>query len=995
MPNNNAFTTSVNELLGKLEDNPTIDTGIELANQIVSLLGQVNTKSVEEVFESSLELPNAERYDSWFQPHPIFKSDRACFDLADAPLLQAKFYWLKKRSRQILAGGVHFTPNYEDEEFTHNERYKVGLDFFLSPNGKSLQVVLSNRGNLRIVELSGRLNNTQKEIFEKWIGAGSLKSQEALHTTLWESFKLKSVNQKFYDGVSNSFTELLQHLKSIDKDEEEAKLFASRLLGRLLFCWFLRKKGIIDESAGYFNAQSTDATSYYKQSLERLFFLTLNTPIDERDELTKEYQKALFPELLVDDQPSLFKTDQKTPYLNGGLFEPHDNDWYKDDLLTLPEGFFTNLYNHFEEFNFTTDESSPEYEQIAIDPEMLGRVFESLLATQIDETGKKATKAKGTFYTPREIVGYMCRESLRQYLYNELGKDTEVEEAINSLLDISDSEWAKARSNNVRDKIKSYRASIIETLDKVTILDPACGSGAFPMGMLQLMLKTYERIENRFDPYAAKLSVIQNNIFGVDIEPMAVEIARLRAWLSLIVDEGDERDIAPLPNLDFKFVCANSLMPLEGNGQASLLSDNDLHEKLKELRSKYFNARKQESKKKLQTEYYKLINQKTLFDDRRTKQLQSFNPFINLHPADFFSADQMFGVSKGFSIVIGNPPYGAKVTDSDKKTYKEFYDSAKTIPGKQKGSLDTYSLFIDLGLFHAIKNRGVLCYIVPLAVTSSESMSALHNMMLNSCGLIQISTYSNRPKKIFDNADQRVSIVLANKDGSQTKELLTTGVLKRYSSTSVRDIIDSLQFVNTLEYYKVGRIAKARNELELSILKNLKNHSTIQDYISNTISDDSVVFYRAAGGRYYNLIFNKPTYSSAEKSFYVKGINRDAVAAILSSNLYFWLYQLYSDNLNVKTAEILMCPVPEMDIVFQKKLAERFNLYQADLEKNAVIKQANYNNITEFKEYRARLSKTYIDQIDRLLQSAYKLTDEQTEYLISFELEFRTDVKGE
>ncbi len=991
MPNNTAFATRVNELLSQLDENPSIDKGIELANEIVTLIGNAHTKSVEDVFESSIELPNAERYDSWFQPHPIFKSDRACFDLADSPLLQAKFYWLKKRSRQIIAGGVHFTPNYEDEEFTHNERYKVGLDFFLSPNGKSLQVVLSNRGNLRIVELAGRLNNTQKDIFEKWLGAGSLHTQEALHTTLWESFKLKSVNQKFYDGVSNSFTELLQHLKSIDKDEEEAKLFASRLLGRLLFCWFLRKKGIIDESIGYFNAQGADATAYYKQSLERLFFLTLNTPIDERDELTKQHQKALFPELLVDDQPSLFKIDQKTPYLNGGLFEPHENDWYKDNSLTLPEGFFTNLYDHFEEFNFTTDESSPEYEQIAIDPEMLGRVFESLLATQIDETGKKATKAKGTFYTPREIVGYMCRESLRQYLYNELGKDDYVKEAVDNLLDISDSEWAKAKSNNVRDKIKSYRASIIDALDKVTILDPACGSGAYPMGMLQLMLMTYERIENRFDPYVTKLSVIQNNIFGVDIEPMAVEIARLRAWLSLVVDEGDGKDVAPLPNLDFKFVCANSLMPLDDNGQASLLSDNDLHEKLKELRNKYFNARKPESKKKLQADYYKLINQKTLFDDRRTKQLQSFNPFINLHPADFFSADQMFGVSEGFRIVIGNPPYGAKVPASDKKIYKDFYNSAKTISGVQKGSLDTYALFIDLGLFHTIKDKGVLCYIVPLAFTSSDSMSALHNMMLKDCELIQVSTYSNRPKKIFDNADQRVSIVLANKDGNQTQELLTTGVLKRYSSTSVRDIIDNLEFVNSIEHYKTGRIAKARNDLELSILDTLKSCQTLQDYVSDIRDDDNAIYYRAAGGRYYNLIFNKPTFSSAEKSIFVKNVNRDAVAAILSSNLYFWLYQMYSDNLNVKTTEILMCPIPEMDNATQERLAEKFNLYQADLDRNSVVKQASYNNITEFKEYRARLSKEYIDQIDRILQSAYGLTDEQTNYLINFELEFRTD----
>lgn len=733
MPNSSPFVASVNELLAKLEDNPTVDTGIELANQIVSLFGDVHTKSVEDVFESSIELPNAERYDSWFQPHPIFKSDRACFDLADSPLLQAKFYWLKKRSRQIIAGGVHFTPNYEDEEFTHNERYKVGLDFFLSPNGKSLQVVLSNRGNLRIVELAGRLNNTQKEIFEKWLGAGSLNTQEALHTTLWESFKLKSVNQKFYDGVSNSFTELLQHLKSIAKDEEEAKLFASRLLGRLLFCWFLRKKGIIDESVGYFNAQGADATAYYKQSLERLFFLTLNTPIDERDELTKQHQKALFPELLVDDQPSLFKTDQKTPYLNGGLFEPHENDWYKDDSLTLPEGFFTNLYEHFEEFNFTTDESSPEYEQIAIDPEMLGRVFESLLATQIDETGQQARKAKGAFYTPREIVSYMCKESLRNYLYNAVNNDEATKESIDSLLDITDSEWAKSKSNTLRDKVKNNRTQIIDALDVVTILDPACGSGAFPMGMLQLMLKTYERLESRFDPYKTKLSVIQNNIFGVDIEPMAVEISRLRAWLSLIVDEDDPRSVDPLPNLDFKFVCANSLVPLDK--EMGLFSDSSLHQKLKDIRTKYFNARKKHTKKALQDEYYKLTSSEQtslITDDKRTKQLKSFDPFKNSIPAQFYDNDHMFGMEIGFDIVIGNPPYNAKFTDSEKAYFKQNYESVA------RGRQDSAAIFVELA-YRIGGAQSINAYIIPYRLYSrARNHGAFQAYNLKSFSIKQI-----------------------------------------------------------------------------------------------------------------------------------------------------------------------------------------------------------------------------------------------------------------
>lgn len=768
MPNNTAFATRVNELLSQLDENPSVDKGIELANEIVTLIGNTNTKSVEEVFESSIELPNAERYDSWFQPHPIFKSDRACFDLADAPLLQVKFYWLKKRSRQILAGGVHFTPNYEDEEFTHNERYKVGLDFFLSPNGKALQVVLSNRGNLRIVELSGRLNNTQREIFEKWIGAGSLKTQEALHTTLWGSFKLKSVNQKFYDGVSNSFTALLQHLKSIDKDEEEAKLFASRLLGRLLFCWFLRKKGIIDESVGYFNAHDSDATNYYKQSLERLFFLTLNTPIDGRDELTKRHQKALFPDLLVDDRPSLFKTDQKTPYLNGGLFEPHENDWHKDDSLTLPEGFFANLYDHFEEFNFTTDESSPEYEQIAIDPEMLGRVFESLLATQVDETGQQARKAKGAFYTPREIVSYMCKESLRNYLYNVVNNDESIKESIDSLLDISDSEWAKSISNMRRDKIKSNRYEIIKALDSVKILDPACGSGAFPMGMLQLILKTYERLDPTYDPYKKKLQIIENNIYGVDIEPMAVEISRLRAWLSLIVDEDDPRSVDPLPNLDFKFVCANSLVPLDK--EMGLFSDSSLHQKLKDIRTKYFNARKKHTKKALQDEYHKLTSSEQtslITDDNRTKQLKSFDPFKNSQPANFFDIDHMFGIQSGFNILIGNPPYVQK----KKGLFPEnlYIHSEKLDKGKQ----NLYKVFIEFS-YLSLSNDGVCCLITQSSLMCDISASYTRLMLLKNTNILQIIEFPKKAKEtssqVFDNVLQGTCIVLFSKKDNLASE---------------------------------------------------------------------------------------------------------------------------------------------------------------------------------------------------------------------------------
>ncbi len=323
MPNSHEFIIDVNRLLAKLEESGDLAAGIDIANRIVKILGSEDvTQSDLVIDEHVLQLPNAERYDHWFQNHPWMGGERAAFDITDAKdmPIQAKLYWLKKRSRQFIAGGVHFTENWEDADYTHNENFKIGIDFFLSPNGKSLLVALSNRGNVRVVELQHKLNNTQVEIFSKWRDAAQISSREALHNTLWESFKLQSVNKEFYTGVSNSFTELLQHLKSIGRDEEDAKLFASRLLGRLLFVWFLRKKSIIDESMGYFDASSANATTYYRQSLERLFFNTLNTPIDDRDEFKNETQKRLFPEVDSQPQAKLFEVDSRTPYLNGGLF---------------------------------------------------------------------------------------------------------------------------------------------------------------------------------------------------------------------------------------------------------------------------------------------------------------------------------------------------------------------------------------------------------------------------------------------------------------------------------------------------------------------------------------------------------------------------------------------------------------------------------------------------------------------------------------------------
>ena len=671
-----------------------LTTAIGAANEIIKILdpGVTNLKQGEDALEEIISTNSFrnQKVAEWFSFHPIYPDERLAIKLYESDICEMKFYWLNDNSTKArISAGVMLTPNWEDGDTTANDNYKVGIDFFLKKDAKSLLMVVSERGNLRVMEFSERLTHTQEEILNKIAGSLALSSRKALHTVLWDSMALSEVNKKFYEGIAREFTILYQHLIKCGKNHDDAKIFSSRLLGRLLFIWFLRKKGVIFNEDRYFPQDIKDSTKYYNSILKPLFFQALNTPVYARK-----------------------NGDLNTPYLNGGLFDAHDNDWQFEET-SFPAIYFTDLFNHLNKYNFTTDESSPDYEQVAIDPEMLGRVFESLLAEQRTDTGEQARKAKGAFYTPREIVTYMCKESLRQYLYNELG-DEKYNSGVDKLLDLPDYEWETAHSNAKRDlwpfeNMTRFIPKVIGILDSLTVLDPACGSGAFPMGMLQLLTKTYERLDSRFDLYQTKMNIIQNTIFGVDIEPMAVEISRLRAWLSIIIDDMGEID--PLPNLDFKFVCADSLIPLERS--VGLWSDPTLQENMANIREKFFNARKPEMKEKWKNEYYKLTSRQPSMLDKRENQLKSFDPFKNQHPAEFFDSEYMFGVDK-FDVVIGNPPYVHLEKMKDVARVKYLPLNFKTYEARG----DIYGLFFERYI-GALKDNGILTFI-----TSNKWMRA-------------------------------------------------------------------------------------------------------------------------------------------------------------------------------------------------------------------------------------------------------------------------------
>lgn len=414
--------------------------------------------------------------------------------------------------------------------------------------------------------------------------------------TILEAFSIEAVNKEFYTQIARKFTDLVGGWLKIGNrkyeregclvwpgsSDEKRKEFAVRLIGRMVFCWFLKKKHSEPDNIPLIpkNILSLDAAnnndSYYHFVLEPLFFQVLNKKINDRH---KKY-----------------RTDgwDKIPFLNGGLFTPHSDDYYNpDDFqgisprgdVKVPDEWLRELLEIFERYNFTIDENTPVDIEISIDPEMLGRIFENLLAMINPETGETARKSTGSYYTPRPIVEYMVDQSIKQYL---LTQTNILEENIDSLLSYSD----EAINANLTDK---QNDCVIEALDTLKVLDPACGSGAFPIGILQKILlilqkvdpdsvkwktrllakipntaarKTLaEKLESETWQYIHKLGVIQNSIYGVDIQPIATEISKLRIFLSLIVDETvnddkDNRGIEPLPNLKFKFVCGNSLVDM-------------------------------------------------------------------------------------------------------------------------------------------------------------------------------------------------------------------------------------------------------------------------------------------------------------------------------------------------------------------------------------------------------------------------------------------------
>jgi type I restriction-modification system DNA methylase subunit len=539
---------------------------------------------------------------------------------------------------------------------------------------------------------------------------------------LARAFQIEVVSKRFFEEYTTLFHNLLDELERVlahspilaaDFDRAEIKLpdFAKKLLGQIVFLYFVQKKGWLGVEIG------ADWGSGPKGFLRRLF--AQENGVAYANFFNDVLEPIFYDALAESREGNRFRLGGYTcliPFLNGGLFEPMGGyDWRKTALL-LPNALFSNRKNEaddsgtgildvFDRYNFTVWEEEPLDKEVAVDPEMLGKVFENLLEV-------RDRKSKGAFYTPREIVHYMCQESLINYLDTAVNEEAEARVSREHIVvlvrqgalalqqDAAKEAGLQAGEHVLPHTVREHAQALDDALASIKLCDPAVGSGAFPVGMLheivQARLALDTQLRRGVSAYSLKRHAIQESIYSVDIDPGAVEIAKLRLWLSLVVDEESYANIQPLPNLDYKIVCGNSLLEMERN----LLSLN-FYDKLNELKPKFFSATHYQDKAKLKVQIDQLFE--LLTGDRNAFDITVY-------------FQEVFAGKGGFDVVIGNPPYlriqGIRKDNPElANKYKETYKSAT-------GSFDLYVLFVEKGI-DLLGTQGQLNFIMPDAWTNA------------------------------------------------------------------------------------------------------------------------------------------------------------------------------------------------------------------------------------------------------------------------------------
>jgi type I restriction-modification system DNA methylase subunit len=658
---------------------------------------------------------------------------------------------------------------------------------------------------------------------------------DTLHAAWEEIFNVELLNKRFYRELANWYFWALPQVEfpaDIEKDDEKRRATGLiRLLTRLTFCWFLKEKGLIPENL-FVEAElknilkdlSPDASTYNEGILQNLFFATLNQRMGKdakgqpfrafaKDEGFQKYRVTYGVDTLYRyeehfrEPATALDHFADVPFLNGGLFECLDRTEEGTDRKLYLDGFSRNkkkrptipnrlffggeheedlsvaygdtkrkkekvrgLLHILHAYKFTIIENTPVDQEIALDPELLGKVFENLLASYNEETKTTARKQTGSFYTPRPIVEYMVDESLKAHLTGALTKAGMSETDAQAGLEILFAYTERAHPFSEREV-----ATLLDAIHTCKILDPACGSGAFPMGMLHKLVyiihkldpdnarwmqlqidaatkipdlsarsAAIDAIERDFadneDDYGRKLYLIENCLYGVDIQPIAIQISKLRFFISLVCDQRTNRNkrdnhgIRPLPNLETKFVAADTLISLPEMDQLALLPPRvyQIETEIEALYHSHFAIQRRDQKLAIQKKIKDLREElgKTLAvslgSSKKAEHIADWDPFNPQAIADFFDPHWMFGraLANNFDIVIGNPPYRVVKDKAEKAKYDKIYIH-------QDYQRDLYLLFCERAASLLTPN-GVVSFITPNTWLYSLTFKKIRRHLRNS-----------------------------------------------------------------------------------------------------------------------------------------------------------------------------------------------------------------------------------------------------------------------
>ena len=888
---------------------------------------------------------------------------------------------------------------------------------------------------------------TIAERFSTLEGLSTIKDENML-----EAFAVAPLSDDFFNEYRKHYADLVEYISgkrfvkkggkfveektkkaasefanAFNGDDKAVRDFVKKLMGRLVFLQFLQKKGWLGVQKNakwetgdknfiynlFKNADSSVKNDFLEQALEPLFFKSLNCDRGE---------EAFAPKAVC----SIYGSEIRIPYLNGGLFEEDELDKKK---VKFKKEHFESIFEFFNQYNFTIDETDPDDVEIGVDPEMLGKIFENLL---------EDNKDKGAFYTPKEIVQYMCRESLIAYLETEAVKTDEAakDKIRNFVLNHDASSFSEKE-----------KADILKALIDVKICDPAVGSGAFPMGMLNELLPCAQiLVEEAKTRVELKKHIVKNNIYGVDIEKGAVDIARLRFWLAIIVDEEEP---LPLPNLDYKIMQGNSLLEsfegidlsdLTTKKADELFDDADDVKCLVTTLQKYFDTSdhnaKTAHKEAIKSAVLDLLEKRgisTAENKAKTElkklDLHENSQFFLWHTwfYDVFNRPSDRNRS-GFDIVIGNPPY---VQIKKGTVTKELYPYSE---GKDIGKQNLYKLFVEAA-YNLLKERGVAALIVQSSLMCDMSSAFTRELLLTKTQMMQVIEFPkvapNDNGQVFKAALQGTCISIFSK--KQPDSLSKFGISINNDTSTIK----SLDF-EEVNQFRLKTYFSSRYEIplikkgEMSIIAKVKSHPKLEKMITdslqgniNTIhlpkikSEKHTNIFIAKGAnihKYYiddELFFGKNTeqvkklvernynagavivtqnitgttdkyrihaaYAECKNTNFVflDSVNiiylpnpslAKYILALLNSKLLDWLFRKTSTNNHCNMYELVDFPVPNASELQQQQIIDLVDKILA-AKKDCRVKHGNDSELVDTSKLEKHL--------DALVYKLYGLTDDE------------------